>query len=488
MVDLSKVQACRIIFRLLVVVVAQSTAIYAEECSIAKTNHSCTLTIDRKSPLAPPAIQMYPKQTVTVLVKNPYYFERYFMDYQSGQLTLAPDVASSIIGGLLTPLQKAGEFHVAFLNPQPDTCSATKIAASTPTKPADIANVDSLYRQCFMEFAKSAKEIYLALEPSVAPDSHSQEAAALPSKNKDIDDALKALVPKINDAYAREAQLSASITAAGKLTLPPADQVTVLGLAALSTVADAVAKDLFGFSPRIGDLPPVDKGQMSCDDPKQALTDNKAGDKGCVALYPVPDPQLQNPKMVVRQVTYTLDALNLVQNSQEAIPASSAKKAVASITIVYGDSRWEASAGTFFSTLAVRSFSVAPIIAGGVVTDKQVAENVLHPTIVPFAAANLRISNDLGWTHWRSAFYWTFAVGVNPNTVSADFASGPSLSWRGLMFSALWHYGHDVRLTQGLYKSESLGASFSGAATTENFWRSAFAIGISVRVPSLTGR
>jgi len=138
--------------------------------------------------------------------------------------------------------------------------------------------------------------------------------------------------------------------------------------------------------------------------------------------------------MVTRTITYSLNTLNLVANSQEAVPDSSKKKSLASIAVNFADSpsrlsspfRWEASAGVLFSSLAVRSFSAAPVFSSGVITDNTVAQNVLHPTVVPFAAANYRLSNDLGWTRWKSAIYWTGAVGVNPNTVSADFASGLS--------------------------------------------------------------
>jgi hypothetical protein len=127
------------------------------------------------------------------------------------------------------------------------------------------------------------------------------------------------------------------------------------------------------------------------------------------------------------------------------------------------------------------------VYTSGVITDNQVGETVLHPTI--FAAENYRLTRDLGWTKWRSAIYWTGAVGVNPNTTSADFATGPSISWRTLMFSVLWHLGHDTRATQGIYKGQSLGATFSGTVPTENYWRfDRVAIGISVRVPSLAGR
>ena len=205
--------------------------------------------------------------------------------------------------------------------------------------------------------------------------------------------------------------------------------------------------------------------------------------------------------MVTRTGNYFVDTLNLVSNSQQAEPTAANKKLLAPVTLNFADNpskasslRWEASAGAFFSTLPIRSFSVAPVYAAGQTpgniapTDNIIAQNVLHPTVVPFAAANYRLSNDLGWTRWKSAIYWTGAVGINPNTTSADFASGLSISFRALMLSALWHYGHDVRLTQGLQPNESLGAGFKGSLSTQTYWTSAFAVGVSIRVPSLTGR
>ncbi|HEY9140668.1 MAG TPA: hypothetical protein VIN93_07235 [Bryobacteraceae bacterium] len=489
----SERRAC--LFGAIFLAVLMAQAAHAEECSIAKTNKDCTLTIDRKNPLAPPTIQMYPGHKLTVQVESPYYFEHYFLDYSSGQSTLEPDIASSIVNGLLTPLQKGAEFRSHFERPAPPgpppDCSAANIVANTPKNSAGIIEADPLYTACFLQFANSAKSLYLQLEPALAPDSRSAEAALLPATNQDIDTALRGLTGQIQNVYAEEFQLSASVATAGKIDAKKlsADALTrIEALSALAALADAVAKDLFAYRARILDLPAVNNRQVSCETPDKPPADRKVGDKTCVSLGAIKDPNSANAKMITRQVTYAVDALNLVQNSQVGIPDPTKKKTIASITIVYGDTRWEASAGTFFSTLPVRSFSVSSVFANGVVTDKQIGESVVHPTIVPFAAANVRLSDDLRWTKWRSAVYWTFAVGVNPNTVSADFASGPSLSWRGLMFSALWHYGHDVRLTQGLYKGESLGASFSGTATTETFWRSSFAIGIAVRVPSLTGR
>jgi hypothetical protein len=484
------------VFGAIVIALAAQTA-YADECSIAKTNKSCTLTIDRRTPLAPPTIQMYPKQTITVVVKNPYYFERYFLDYSSGQLTLAPDVASNIVNGLLPSVKNLNEFHDKLFElrmndlanpaaPPPDQCSVENITKGVPTTASDITpQLNTLYTTCLSDFAVRSTSIYLRLEPAVAPDAHPQGPAVVPPDRAALGSISK---NDIGPLYNKEVALSNAIAAAKNLdssTTKPPLSVTqanqVRNWVALGALADAVAKDLSGFSARIDDLSrtPV-PGSAACSASDASL---------CVTLYPVEDPHVNNAKMVTRQVTYAVDALNLIQNAQEGIPDPSKKKTIASITILYGDSRWEASAGTFFSTLSNRSFSIAPVLTNGTVTNKQVTENSLHPTVIPFAAANVRISNDFKRPSWRTAFYWTFAVGINPNTVSTDFGTGPSISWRGLMFSALWHAGHDVRLTQGLYKNQLLDSGFSGSATSQNYWRlDRVALGISVRVPSLTGR
>jgi hypothetical protein len=200
--------------------------------------------------------------------------------------------------------------------------------------------------------------------------------------------------------------------------------------------------------------------------------------------------------MVTRTITYSLNTLNLVSNFQEAAPDPTKKKLLATVAINFADNakqsvrsafRWEASAGAFFSSLPVRTFSAAPVFTKNVITDKTISQNVLHPTVVPFAAGNYRLTNDLPG-RWKSNLYWTGAVGINPNTVTADFATGLSLSYRALMVSGLCHFGHDLRLTQGLTVGESLGASFNGSVPTQTYWTESFALGLSIRVPSLTGR
>jgi len=145
-----------------------------QECSLAKTNKSCALLIDRANPVAPSTIQMYSGESVTVVVQNPNGFERYFLDYQSGQATLKPDVASSIVQGLLPSLQKAGEIKALSLgmNPAnpPDVCDAiAKMAVPTPGKQVD--DTVQVAGICMGQLAEKAIDIYQKLEPLVAPDS-----------------------------------------------------------------------------------------------------------------------------------------------------------------------------------------------------------------------------------------------------------------------------------------------------------------------------
>jgi hypothetical protein len=192
--------------------------------------------------------------------------------------------------------------------------------------------------------------------------------------------------------------------------------------------------------------------------------------------------------------------LNLVSYSQEAAPVPTNKRALASIALNFADRptkfagfpatslRWEGSAGVFFSMLPNRSFSVVPVYSGLTITDNTATQNAVRPTVIPFAAANYRLTNDLKWTRWKSDVYWTAAIGINPNTVSADYATGFSLSWRTVLFSGLCHFGHDNHLTQGFTPNESLGASFSGSLPSKSYWTEAFAFGISIRVPTITGR
>lgn len=241
-----------------------------------------------------------------------------------------------------------------------------------------------------------------------------------------------------------------------------------------------------------------DNGSQDCSE-VNALTkdETKAGKPiECIWITSRQDDDAVYQNMVTRTITYALNTYNLVSYSQEATPDPTKKKLLATIAINFADTtkqsvpsafRWEASAGAFFSSLPVRSFSAAPVFTKNVITDKTISQNVLHPTVVPFAAGNYHLTNDLPG-RWKSNFYWTGAVGINPNTVTADYATGLSLSWRALMVSGLCHFGHDVRLTQVLTVGESLGAGFNGSISTQTFWTESFCHRVEYPSPVSRGK
>ena len=190
----------------------------------------------------------------------------------------------------------------------------------------------------------------------------------------------------------------------------------------------------------------------------------------------------------------------MVSNSQEAANDGSKKALIVTISVVYGEARWEASSGVAVAFRPVRTFSVAPVISSGAVqTGSYISESKAGPEVVPFASADLRLGHDFSLGGWRGAFYATGGVGYNISQESADFLVGPSISWRGVLISTLCDFGNGARLGQGFTVGESLpGTPASGTTPyvptsittlpTTNHMVPAFTIGISVRIPGIAGR
>jgi len=203
------------------------------------------------------------------------------------------------------------------------------------------------------------------------------------------------------------------------------------------------------------------------------------------------------------QIVYTLNAQNEVANSLLTLPTAAQKQAVVTITTLYAEPKFEVSAGAFLSWLPNRSFAntTEVTIKNGVPAPTDVKIDMtktVPPLVIPFAAANYRISPEYDWLGGRrKAIYATLGVGLNPYNTQVEYVGGFSFSWRYLMFSPLYHLGHGVHLTQG----EEVGQVWCvyGAAsgsnppacggsppspTTKTYWTGAFALGISVRVPT----
>ena len=474
-------------------------------------------------------------------------------------------VATSSILGKLTnlitsdaesenPNLLAKELHAA---PQPPSCDKLNLDNATLPAPTTVQNLMPNFRSCFIELADKALKAYQELEPLVGPDaltSHTLDPTTYYFQNTLHDD--------IHEYTTLEIALSKKVTlmAAAPATTdkptspptPPTSQYTVEDEAAISKLGvyqkliDAVTADLAGYQQRLSDLGPCGYVRDANKTTAETDWDNKdtysLGDRAAYSGHcytsainnntgnqpdggkywtewtftknsPVPsititsraDDESIYQNMVTRTITYSLDTLNLVSNSQQAAPTAANKKALATIAINFADEpnnkflgnpytalRWEASAGVFFSWLPSRTFTLTPPSNGcgastgngtstgtGASTTK-VYDCTTRPTPVPFAAANYRLTGDLGG-RWKQNVYMTGAIGVNPINTTAEFGVGPSYAWRGFTVSALCHIGHDTKWL-------NMTPGSNGELPTYTHWTVKAAVGISVRVPSLTGR
>lgn len=481
-------------------------------CSIARTNDTCILTIDRKYPVAPKTIQMYSGQQLIVEVVHPLPYERYFLDLGTGQAATIPDVYSSIaksfvspIGGLVlngnTTIFKALMSSPAYRalkgikgkgKPKAlpkDVCTAVQTQATNAKTAADIVATVMPYTTCFQKLYREAANAYRAISPFL--DTTSVTASgSLEAQSGDYTAAQSA----IEQYVTQEIAVSDSITniAPNAKAGQKKTQSARKAIAALDNeqkILDAITSDLLGYKQRFADL-------QKCADHPKTCKDLNLGTPGPIFLPSVPDQATPlNASMTTRTVTYTVDTLNMVSNSLESAINPANKNTLATISVVYAGTsgvshysalRWEASAGVLLSTLPIRSFSAVPVYSGSTVTSNVVREKAIYPTAVPFVAGNYKFENF--HTRWPSAMYGTIGVGLNPNTKSADFMLGISFSWRDLMFGVLCHFAHDVSLTDGFHDHEQLPATFSQTVPTRTHWTEALAFGISVRVPPLTGR
>lgn len=208
------------------------------------------------------------------------------------------------------------------------------------------------------------------------------------------------------------------------------------------------------------------------------------------------------------QVVYTLNAQNEIANPLLGLPSATQKQPLVTVTLLYAQPRFEVSAGAFLSWLNNRTFSnnTDVTITNGtpIPADVKLIETkTTRPLIIPFAAGNYRISPEFTWPGWlggrRGAIYSTLGVGLNPYNTQVEYFGGFSISWRYLMFSPVYHLGHDTHLTQGEQVGQ-IWCQYGGGATatssppacagappapsTKTFWAGAFALGISVRVPT----
>jgi hypothetical protein len=522
----------------------------ADECSTEKVNHAdCTVTVDRYYPVVPPTIQMSKNRKVTVRLEHSLPFESASLDLQSAQAVAGTDQTAAIVTAALA--QAKSLLFSATISP----ALAGGGGAATPTATTvndDITKLNGTVtslREQINDFAKSAVRIYEELQEVVgtippqtlagvarlaasplasAPTPHPWNQFSLwrswmlceiggsscPS-DPDMPPSARRLLGKAADITIALGDLGAgNCPDPTKATnydcmikklntsidgLSPGDQNALRQrmraveanygmLTSEAATLSAVAKDLGSYFVNIEQL--TDEIREAHRMPAPTVLGDIIDPSSTASVSSL------IAKLFGRQVVYAINVVNGVSQLLPSVPPVAQKKAIATITVLYADPILEPSAGVFFSLLPNRSFANQTTVTPGnppTLGNIVITQTVQTPTAVPFAAANLRLGNDFLIGRRRSAVYLTAAIGINPYSTSTEFGFGPTLSWRLLMFSAFYHLGRDLRLTQGETVNmvwcdgdpNSTIKCSPPAPSTERFWRGTFAAGISVRIPAV---
>ena len=481
---------------------------YGEQpCSTEKVNGDCTFTVDRVNPLQPPTLQMRRGATITVQIQHAIPFEQVSLDWTSSTGSLTPDPSSSIVNTLSANLQKfvaavavappPGAVRPPGVVPVPsvDQCAQLSeqnaVACTTQmiidaqlavTDIGSLANDDTLVynpvtrspiARTLADYNSARTRILCRI---LGPD--------LPSTAVDLSNNKITCGAQYHDLVGEQQALTSLVSSPSAPITEGLIPALVNYTGTLVPPLEVIAQNLLQLNAAQG----ADGVLGTIVDPSRS---KNASVPSCnSSLSAAPNPTVYE-KILQRGVTCAVNVINLVANSTGTVPTASLKRTVMTISVNYAESRIETSTGVMVSALPSRSFAATSIYSGTppTVTNTVVQERDAYPLIVPYAAVDVRLGNDWLWLgNRRGAFYGTFLIGVNPNTTTADFGVGVSVSWRSLMLSPLVHFAHDVRLTQGFTNGESLGTSFAGSLPTQQVWTTTFGVGIGIRLPLITGR
>jgi hypothetical protein len=523
----------------------------AKECSTEKVNDTCTVTIDRSYPVAVPTIQMRPGEKVRVKIDHPLPFEILSLDLQGAQAVAGTDQTAAFVTAAVPNLK-----GLIFLTQL--ATSKTGITVNFDGGPPAsikkyIEDLDRVKEQ-MDAYARNATTVYAQLNEVLGTiPSDVLPAGQRPSSSKvsqnfprpwAVDDYPKWRLwmlceigggeecpgpresgPPVRALLAAGASLVSALAPCAKPPDQPDQKVVTCQMAAVQTEIGKMTQDDQDFFAPFLQALNNDKATLSADSAAIAAINTDLGkywaniQSSSVITVPVPLAVIVDPfdsntgknvtlqKSLGRQVVFAMNAVNEVGTPDASVLTATQKKSIVTITVLYADPRFEVSTGALFSMLPNRSFANQTLVtqnSGASPTPGNVviSQTIARPTVVLFAGGNWRVCHDFRW--WdkrRGAVYLTGTAGVNVNNTAAEFGVGPSLSWRSVMFSVLYDWGHDVRLTQGEFvgqvwcnqtapSSNGLIPKCSGnppSPSAEKYWRGSVAFGISVRVATVFG-
>jgi hypothetical protein len=535
-------------------------------CSTEKVNHEdCTFTFNRWYPVTFPTIQMSQGKQIIVKLKNQLPFESVTLDSTGTTLLPGSDQGAALLTAVI-PNLKGLVFTTAIKPGAAPGLAGKPATAPPPASPAEnqvipeLAQLQQMLQDASgtIDFAFThAQVVYAqlsqALSPLPIPGTNS--AAQVPPLPADPHtpnpwqpasypiwrayllcelvgggDCAIAKSPSFNNVLGQISILQSGLPPATSNLLfdqhvfdflaqkasndiqsipagsrqPYLDAMTVYAaqenrlvsiIASLGTSLPAVQKDFQTYYQNI---------DLTLTNPVPNNLDND----GTLILGPITDPRSSTgssyPHFLGKQVTFSVNVVNQISTSRASVITPQAKTSIATITVLYADPRFEASAGVLLNFVHNRTFGYQTITTPApgtsqTVGEMQIFETATRPSFVPFVAGNIRLGNDFVFPAQgrRAAFYATGWVGINVNNSLPEYGAGPTFAWRSLMFSVLYDRTHDTRLAPGSYvgqivcsPSPPAGSSLPSctpapaALTSTTFATNAFAFGLSVRIPT----
>lgn len=458
-------------------------------CSSIIINRDCTIPIDRENAITPPTIQAYPNTTITIYVIHPRPFDDISIEPQSTKLIQPPEAIQSIAQAFF-PNLKSGGLRFAFV-PQPSKTIDERLKDLEGGQTEIKNDIDRLNNDLKIVNVQ-LKEVQGPPPATVGPTYLNGAGNPVPNPwNPDgfviwrallLCELTGELTPGVNLTGCAPTALVAGQTEQWLSTLSGYDSEAQ----ALSALIDSTSVPDPSRPVDSQRLQTILVNQVLLKSSLKSIQDQQSALVKIVVIiqnrqYPSAKPQsFSDPSPgshFYRQATYSVGVTN-------ELAATPMKQQLVTVTVDFGSSRWEVFSGAIFSTLPNRSFMESPVIVNGFKTNTQIMETKAYPTVVPFASANYRIKEWApGGRRW--ALYSTGGLGVNPYSGNVDFGAGMSVAYRSLVLSPLVHWAHDIRLTQGLYANELLGASNPPSLTTERYWRPVFGLAVCVRLSNL---
>lgn len=454
-------------------------------CSPVITNGSCTITIDRDSPVSPLPMRMKRGATATLrFTKRP--LDSIQLDVSTSDVA-PPDPVAAIIGAFLPSLAKI-ESRVSVFGGANDTRSLKwsdeefQKAVKVPTNPY----------AALIERAGLVDAEQITAEKKLATSLQTAKAAGTQLKafqSRSVDDWVTTPPPDRTAAQVKLVDVLRGAAAVG----PPGDIAVARAL--LDEVMNTAARlpapspdDRPKYVELMSKLADLTANQAQLEAGARIVSDKLAslGDAAGIIEQLDMTTALEFTKEFKSSATQTGRTVSIKATAQDVV--SKTATPLGGATVTWNDSRWEVSAGAIFSELPKRKFENVALVENGLALrdDKnsvrtQVRETVTEPMVVPFALAHFRLGErSVGGR--RLAALVTAGIGVNTSSGTADFSYGASVSYRLLILSLLRHHAQDLILTDGVKPGSELGPS-APAPPTERLWVDRWALGVSLRIP-----